>query len=52
MPIAPYLAAAIQFEPLMFAKEANLRQLLILVEQAAQKGARLNTTPEMATTGY
>lgn len=52
MPIAPYLAAAIQFEPLMFAKEANLRQLLILVEQAAQKGARLITTPEMATTGY
>ncbi|MGT3336996.1 nitrilase-related carbon-nitrogen hydrolase [Yersinia enterocolitica] len=49
---APYLAAAIQFEPLMFAKEANLRQLLVLVEQAAQKGARLITTPEMATTGY
>lgn len=52
MSIAPYLAAAIQFEPLMFAKEANLRQLLVLVEQAAQKGARLITTPEMATTGY
>ncbi|WP_174848995.1 nitrilase-related carbon-nitrogen hydrolase [Yersinia artesiana] len=52
MSLAPYLAAAIQFEPLMFAKEANLRQLLVLVEQAAQKGARLITTPEMATTGY
>lgn len=52
MSIAPYLAAAIQFEPLMFAKEANLHQLLVLVEQAAQKGARLITTPEMATTGY
>lgn len=52
MSIAPYLAAAIQFEPLMFAKEANVQQLLALVEQAAQKGARLITTPEMATTGY
>lgn len=52
MSIMPFLAAAIQFEPLMFAKEANLRQLLALVEQAAQKGARLITTPEMATTGY
>ncbi|WP_145544258.1 nitrilase-related carbon-nitrogen hydrolase [Yersinia frederiksenii] len=52
MSIAPFLAAAVQFEPLMFAKEANVRQLLTLVEQAAQKGARLITTPEMATTGY
>ncbi|CNL41060.1 nitrilase/cyanide hydratase and apolipoprotein N-acyltransferase [Yersinia enterocolitica] len=52
MSIAPYLAAAVQFEPLLFAKEANVRQLLALVEQAAQKGARLITTPEMATTGY
>ncbi|CNK77555.1 nitrilase-related carbon-nitrogen hydrolase [Yersinia frederiksenii] len=52
MSIAPFTAAAIQFEPLMFAKEANVRQLLALVEQAAQQGARLITTPEMATTGY
>lgn len=52
MSITLFTAAAIQFEPLMFAKEANVRQLLALVEQAAQKGARLITTPEMATTGY
>lgn len=52
MSIAIFTAAAIQFEPSMFAKEANVRQLLALVEQAAQKGARLITTPEMATTGY
>ncbi|WP_409310197.1 nitrilase-related carbon-nitrogen hydrolase [Pectobacterium sp. B1J-3] len=52
MPIAPFLAAAIQFEPTLAAKENNVRQLLAMVEQAAQQGARLITTPEMATTGY
>ena len=47
-----FRAAAIQFEPTMFAKETNIEQLLALVEEAAQQGARLITTPEMATTGY
>ncbi len=48
----PFLAAAVQFEPTLFAKERNLHRLLELVEQAARQGARLITTPEMATTGY
>lgn len=52
MSIPPFLAAAIQFEPTMFAKEANISRLLDLVEQAARQGAKLITTPEMATTGY
>ncbi|PWC21218.1 amidohydrolase [Brenneria roseae subsp. roseae] len=52
MPIAPFLAAAVQFEPTLAAKEDNIRQLLAMVEQAAQQGAKLITTPEMGTTGY
>lgn len=47
-----FQAAAIQFEPTLFAKEQNIRRLLELVEQAARQGAKLITTPEMATTGY
>jgi len=47
-----FQAAAIQFEPTQFAKEQNIRRLLELVEQAARQGAKLITTPEMATTGY
>lgn len=45
-------AAAVQFEPVLFDKEHNLQRLLALVEQAARQGAKLITTPEMATTGY
>ncbi|RWR26675.1 amidohydrolase [Sinirhodobacter populi] len=45
-------AAAVQFEPRMFEKERNIDRLVGLVMQAAQTGARLVTTPEMATTGY
>ncbi|MEC5344440.1 nitrilase-related carbon-nitrogen hydrolase [Brenneria populi] len=52
MSTAPFLAAAVQFEPTMFAKDANIARLLDLVEQAARRGAKLITTPEMATTGY
>ncbi|MCL2893949.1 nitrilase-related carbon-nitrogen hydrolase [Brenneria tiliae] len=52
MSTAPFLAAAVQFEPVMFAKEENIARLLDLVEQAARQGAKLITTPEMATTGY
>ncbi|MEQ9862542.1 amidohydrolase [Pectobacterium cacticida] len=52
MSIAPFLAAAVQFEPTLAAKEDNIRQLLAMVEQAARQGATLITTPEMATTGY
>ncbi|PYE17286.1 nitrilase-related carbon-nitrogen hydrolase [Paraburkholderia silvatlantica] len=44
--------AAVQFEPTMFRKHDNIDALLRLVGQAAREGARLITTPEMATTGY
>lgn len=50
--LAPYRVAAIQFEPAMFAKEANLEALLRLTGEAAAGGAKLIVTPEMATTGY
>lgn len=49
---ASFLSAAVQFEPRMFAKQDNIAQLTSLVEQAAKAGAKLITTPEMATTGY
>jgi predicted amidohydrolase len=49
---APYRVAAIQFEPSLFAKAANLATLLRLTEEAAVGGARLIVTPEMATTAY
>ena len=49
---APFKAAAVQFEPLMFEKERNIAALLALVGEAADAGARLIVTPEMGTTGY
>jgi predicted amidohydrolase len=48
----PFRAAAIQFEPTLFAKAANLDALLRLTEEAAAGGARLIVTPEMAPTAY
>ncbi len=51
-PLERYVVAAVQFEPELGEKEANLRRLLALVEEAARRGARLIVTPEMATTGY
>ena len=48
----PYRVAAIQFEPELFAKAANLEALLRLTEEAAAGGASLIVTPEMATTAY
>jgi len=50
--IAPFRAAAVQFEPRQFAKSANLASLAAPVEQAANQGAKLITPPEMGTTGY
>lgn len=49
---APFRVAVIQFEPALFAKEANIAALLRLVEDAAAGGAKLIVTPEMATTAY
>jgi predicted amidohydrolase len=48
----PYRVVAIQFEPALFQKEANLDALLRLTDEAAAGGARLIVTPEMSTTGY
>lgn len=47
-----YLAATVQFEPEMFAKERNIDALKRLVDEAAASGARLIITPEMGLTGY
>jgi predicted amidohydrolase len=49
---SPYRVAAIQFEPTLFSKSANLEALLRLSEEAAAGGAKLIVTPEMATTAY
>ncbi len=49
---APYRVAAIQFEPALFGKEANLSSLLAMTEEAAREGARLIVLPEMATVAY
>jgi predicted amidohydrolase len=51
-PPAPYRVAAIQFEPTLFSKSANLEALLRLTNEAAAGGAKLIVTPEMATTAY
>jgi len=48
----PYRVAAIQFEPTLFSKSANLEALLRLTGEAAAGGAKLIVTPEMATTAY
>ncbi|MCE8044409.1 amidohydrolase [Halomonas daqingensis] len=47
-----YLAAAVQFEPEMFAKPRNITELSRLIEEAVAAGARLVVTPEMGLTGY
>jgi predicted amidohydrolase len=47
-----YRVAAVQFEPRLGDKDANIARLLRLVETAAQNGARLIVLPEMVTTGY
>ena len=52
VPPAPYLAAAIQFEPELFAVERNIGELERLTIAAAEHGAKLIVHPEMATTGY
>jgi predicted amidohydrolase len=51
-PLTRYRVAAIQYEPTLGRKEKNIRDLLRLVEEAAQHDARLIVLPEMATTGY
>lgn len=48
----PFKAAAIQFNPKLNRRNTNIRALMKLVREAAENGARLIVTPEMATTGY
>ena len=45
------LAAAVQFQPILGEKEANLRRAAELVLQAAKAGAKLIVLPELCTTG-
>lgn len=52
MPSPAFQVAAVQFEPSLGAKEANVAALLALVEAAAAAGGQLIVTPEMGTTGY
>lgn len=50
--MATVTVAAIQFEPALADRERNLRQLALLVRDAARAGARLAVLPELATSGY
>lgn len=48
----PFPVAAIQYNPKLNRRNANIRELKKYVREAAEKGAKLIVTPEMATTGY
>ncbi len=50
--ISPFYAASIQFNPRLNRREENVEALYEVVRRAAESGARLIVTPEMATTGY
>jgi predicted amidohydrolase len=47
-----FKAACIQFNPLLNERDKNIESLVKVVKEAAQNGAKLIVTPEMATTGY
>jgi predicted amidohydrolase len=47
-----YLAAAVQFEPVLGDTGPNVERLLELTAEAARRGAELVVLPEMATSGY
>ncbi|MCA9583395.1 MAG: hypothetical protein KC416_16460, partial [Myxococcales bacterium] len=49
---APFSVAVLEFEPVLGAKEQNLRRLEGDIGRAFDRGAKLVVTPEMATTGY
>lgn len=48
----PFLAAALQFNPQLNERDGNIENLIEIVTEAAENGAKLIVTPEMATTGY
>ncbi|MBE3560113.1 MAG: amidohydrolase [Ktedonobacteraceae bacterium] len=50
--LSTYRVAAVQYNPTLGAKEKNIQELLRLVQEAIEQGARLIVLPEMATTGY
>jgi predicted amidohydrolase len=50
--MAPFKAAAVEFNPLFKQREQNFPAMEAAVKQAAQHGARLILFPEMGTTGY
>jgi predicted amidohydrolase len=47
-----YLAAAVQFEPILGQKARNIGVLVELTHEAIHRGAKLIVLPEMATSGY
>ncbi|MEC1716944.1 nitrilase-related carbon-nitrogen hydrolase [Schinkia azotoformans] len=47
-----FKVACIQFNPVLNEREKNIKALFAVIEEAAQQGAKLIITPEMATTGY
>jgi len=51
-PNEPFLAAAVQFNPQLNERDKNIDELVKVVTEAAQKGAKLIVTPELSTTGY
>jgi predicted amidohydrolase len=50
--LQPFKAAVIEFNPCLNNLEENIQRLLEVVTEAAENGAKLIVTPEMATTGY
>lgn len=48
----PFPVAVIEFNPILNNLEDNIQKLLEAVTEAAENGAKLIVTPEMATTGY
>lgn len=49
---SPVRVACIQFEPRVGEKEENLKRVLKLAQEAADKGAELILLPELSNTGY
>ncbi|SHO54984.1 nitrilase-related carbon-nitrogen hydrolase [Vibrio quintilis] len=48
----PFLAAAVEFNPVFHERDKNISHLSQDIERALKKGAKLVVAPEMSTTGY
>ena len=44
--------ASIQYEPVKGNVEKNIKNIIVLIKEASEKGAKLIVLPEMCTTGY